>query len=281
MLLKNVVEIVFDWDVADRDEAQRLTMRQPPGNGLFFIVQYRERVGAKWQFGSEIETCTEYQFAATQVQSGVVSVCPRGPLGIAAIYIQPEAAIPVFGSLKEFANTKVDLRNIFRLDELDRLYEHLAGSRQSSERIALVEAFLARNGRRSSAMSAAQHAAKSLTSRPGRRLSRLAAEMSISERHLSRLFRQSFGVSPKRFAAIARIEKILAGRREGLSWTEATYASGFYDQSHMIRDFKKIVGQSPVEFFHPTEKSTQLLGGGSNLTFSITDSHEDRSRKAD
>jgi AraC-like DNA-binding protein len=267
---KDVGEIAIDWDVADRDEARRLTIRHPPGNGLLLVVQYRERVGARRQFGSEVETCCEHQFAATQIQSGVVSVRPRGPLGVAVVYVQPEAAIPVFGSLKDFADTKVDLRNIFRLDELDRLHEHLAGSQQSSERIAHIEAFLVRNRRLSSGMSAAQHAAKSLRSHPGRRLSRLAAEMSMSERHLTRVFHQSFGVSPKRFAKIARIEEVLASRREGLTWTEATYACGFCDQSHMIRDFKKIVGQSPIEFFRPSGSGTPLLVGGSNLTMSVT-----------
>jgi AraC-like DNA-binding protein len=83
--------------------------------------------------------------------------------------------------------------------------------------------------------------------------------MSISERHLSRVFRQSFGISPKRFTKIARIEKVLASRRDGLTWTEAAYACGFYDQSHMIRDFKEIVGQSPIEFFRPSQSRTELL----------------------
>jgi AraC-like DNA-binding protein len=272
MLLKDVVEIAIDWDVADRDAAKQLTIRQPPGNGLLFIAQYRERVGAKRQFGTEIETCNEYQFAAIQVQSGVVNVYPSGPLGIAAIYIRPEAAIPLFGSLKDFANIKVDLRDIFQLGELERLHERLAQSQQSSERIAHIETFLVRNARGSSETSVAQHAAKLLAARPGRRLSRLATEMNISERHLTRVFRQSFGISPKRFTKIARIEKVLASRRDGLTWTEAAYACGFCDQSHMIRDFKEIVGKSPVEFFRPSQSGTELLVGGSNLTFSITES---------
>ena len=275
ILLKDVVELAMDWDVADRDAARRLTIRHPPGNGLLLIAQYRERVGAKRQFGTEVETCNEFQFAATQVQSGVVNVCPRGPLGIAAIYVQPEAAVAVFGSLKDFANIKVDLLDIFQPGELERLHERLAQSEQSSQRIAHIETFLVRNARCSSGTSVAQHAARLLRSRPGRRLSRLAADMSISERHLSRVFRQSFGISPKRFTKIARIEKVLASRRDGLTWTEAAYACGFYDQSHMIRDFKEIVGQSPIEFFRPSQSRTELLVGGSNLTFSITGSERE------
>ena len=60
--LKGVVEVVVDWDVADRDEAKQLVIRQPPGNGLLLIAQYRERVSATRQFGSDIETYTNAGF---------------------------------------------------------------------------------------------------------------------------------------------------------------------------------------------------------------------------
>jgi AraC-like DNA-binding protein len=266
----------MDWDVADRDEARRLTIRHPPGNGVLFIAQYRERVGAERQFGAELEPCREYEFAATQIQSGVVNVCPNGPLGIAVMYIRPEAALPVFGPLQEFANTKIDLRHIFQPDELDQLRERLAQSKNSAQRIAHLQAFLAGNTRSPSRISVAQHAASMLGARPGRGLSGLAADLSMSERQLGRLFRQSFGVSPKRFTKIARIEKVLAGRRDGLTWTEAAYACGFCDQSHMIRDFKEIVGQSPIEFFRPSRRRAELLVGRSNLTFSFMDGRKER-----
>jgi AraC-like DNA-binding protein len=146
--------------------------------------------------------------------------------------------------------------------------------------MAHIEAFLARTRRASSGISVAQHAARILRYRPGRRLSHVAAELSVSERHLGRVFHRSFGISPKRFAKIARIEKVLASRRDGLTWTEAAYACGFCDQSHMIRDFNEIVGQSPVEFFRPAQGRTELLVGGSSLTFSFAAGHGEPPLKA-
>lgn len=279
--LKDIVEIIGDWDVPDGDVAKPITIMHPPGNGLFLIVQYRTPIRASWQFGRETKVCSEYQFAATQVQSGAISINPTGPLGVMAIYLKPEAAISVLGSLKEFMNIKVDLRDIFRPSELERLHELLVQSRQSSQRVAHIEAFLVQNARRAPRTSVAQHAARSLRSRPGLHLSRLAVEMGISARHLSRAFQESFGVGPKRFAKVARIEKVMAGRREGLTWADISYACGFCDQSHMIRDFKEIVGKSPTEFFQPTgDGGAPLLVGGSNLTFTITKTDEQSSREA-
>jgi AraC-like DNA-binding protein len=269
--LRDAIEVALDWDVPDGDVAKRFMIRHPPGNGLFVIAQYRKVVEAKHQFGSDAVACNEHQFIATQVRSGVVNVSPRGPLGICGVYVKPEAAMSAFGSLKEFANAKIDLRDIFRPSELDRLQELLAKSTGSSQRIAHMEAFLARNARCTSTTSVAQEAAKLLRCRPSMRRARLAGELGVSERHLTRVFQQSFGVSPKRFAKIARVEKALAGRRDGLTWAEVAHMCDFYDQSHMVRDFKEITGQSPGEFFRPLKSGAQSLVGGANLTFAVSE----------
>ena len=71
-------------------------------------------------------------------------------------------------------------------------------------------------------------------------------KLEISERHLSRCFQNAFGIGPKRFARAARIEKVLAARREGAAWDDIACTLGFADQAHMIREFNEIVGQSPT-----------------------------------
>jgi AraC-like DNA-binding protein len=56
-------------------------------------------------------------------------------------------------------------------------------------------------------------------------------------------------MTPKRFGRLARIEKIMAERRNGLSWAEIACACDLTDQAHLIREFKDIVGEAPTEFF--------------------------------
>jgi AraC-like DNA-binding protein len=64
-----------------------------------------------------------------------------------------------------------------------------------------------------------------------------------------RCFRAMFGASPKQFARVARIEKILAMRQAGSAWADIAYACGFADQAHMINDFDAIVGETPQRLF--------------------------------
>jgi transcriptional regulator GlxA family with amidase domain len=78
---------------------------------------------------------------------------------------------------------------------------------------------------------------------------KLASLLDISERHLSRGFRTTFGTSPKQYARLARIEKVIAARKSGLGWADVAYACGFTDQAHLIHDFGTIVGGTPAEFF--------------------------------
>jgi AraC-like DNA-binding protein len=81
---------------------------------------------------------------------------------------------------------------------------------------------------------------------------KLASLLGISERHLSRGFRATYGTSPKQYARLARIEKVVAARKRGLGWADVAYACGFTDQAHLIHDFGTIVGGTPAEFFGTT-----------------------------
>jgi len=75
----------------------------------------------------------------------------------------------------------------------------------------------------------------------------LAARLDLSERYLERSFQAMFGMSPKRFARIARIERVWSARGQGASWADIAYAAGFTDQAHMVNDFTEIVGVPPAQ----------------------------------
>src|SRR5262249_5410781 len=92
-------------------------------------------------------------------------------------------------------------------------------------------------------------AAASLRSNPSLRLRPLAAELGLSERHLSRRFKAVFGTGPKQFARSARVEQVLAARCSGSSWANIACSCGFADQAHMVNDFKAILGATPTPFF--------------------------------
>jgi AraC-like DNA-binding protein len=76
---------------------------------------------------------------------------------------------------------------------------------------------------------------------------RLADAAGVSRRHLTRLFHEVVGVTPKRFCRLARFHTGLkyAGVGRGVRWAQVAADLGYADQSHMISEFRELGGLTP------------------------------------
>jgi AraC-like DNA-binding protein len=87
-----------------------------------------------------------------------------------------------------------------------------------------------------------EHAARNVT------LRELALITGLSAFHLCRVFRESAGMAPHAYQTQLRVRHakslLLAGQPIALAATQA----GFYDQAHLTRYFKRIVGVTPGKF---------------------------------
>ena len=242
-LLSDIVEAIWDCDIPDGDFAKALTIKCAPGTSLWLMGQYR--TPAEMRQGTWILPTK----CATQIQSHAVTLRPTGALGVVIVCLRADAASRIVEApLREFANATIHLESVFRPREVAMCDDMLAGARTSEERIAGIQSFLLRHLRPHND-SLASSAALQLRKDPTMQIHSLAAKLGISARHLARAFNVSFGISPKRFARLARFQKLLAERRHGQSWAQVAYACGLTDQAHLVREFQDIVGESPTEFF--------------------------------
>jgi AraC-like DNA-binding protein len=249
----DLVEAIWDWDIPDRDAATAFTIKVPPSTAPYFVVQYRTLTHCRWQLGADSYDHKNYGHVLTQTQSGTFAISPRGPLGVITVRLKPEGAARLArASMHELMNVKIGLRNIFRDHDIALLEERVMESGSSSERIACVERFLFQNLRQDREDPVFSRASSWLRRNPGLRVRKLASLLDVSERQLSRGFRATYGTSPKQYARLARIEKVVAARKSGLGWADVAYACGFVDQAHLIHDFATIVGGTPAEFFGTT-----------------------------
>lgn len=77
----------------------------------------------------------------------------------------------------------------------------------------------------------------------------LSGEIHYSQRHLRRLFQEYMGTGVKTFSRIVRIHhaiSLLCRSRIGLE--AAAGLTGYYDPSHLIRDFRECCGITPQEY---------------------------------
>ncbi|MER7589964.1 helix-turn-helix domain-containing protein [Micromonospora sp. NPDC127501] len=80
----------------------------------------------------------------------------------------------------------------------------------------------------------------------------LADELGWSRRHLASRFRQEVGLPPKMAARLLRFQQAHAaltqagGVGRGVDWAAVAAGCGYYDQSHLIRDFHEFAGATPA-----------------------------------
>jgi AraC family transcriptional regulator len=81
------------------------------------------------------------------------------------------------------------------------------------------------------------------------RLRDLAREANMSMSHLIRGFRQSTGKTPYQYLLHQRIERARSLMRDHRApLTEVALASGFADQHHLARVFRRITGVTPSSY---------------------------------
>lgn len=79
----------------------------------------------------------------------------------------------------------------------------------------------------------------------------LAKRACLSRKQFERVFKSGVGISPKRFLRVVRLQHAIFRKQteNEVSLTRLAYDCGYYDQSHMINDFKYLTGMSPGQYF--------------------------------
>jgi AraC-like DNA-binding protein len=89
-----------------------------------------------------------------------------------------------------------------------------------------------------------------LAAAPTRPIAGIAAELGVSHGHLDREFRRVVGFGPRTLARILRMRRLLAvlDVYGSVAWTTLAADLGWYDQAHLIRDFKRFTGVTPSAY---------------------------------
>ncbi|EXG80353.1 helix-turn-helix domain-containing protein [Cryptosporangium arvum] len=81
----------------------------------------------------------------------------------------------------------------------------------------------------------------------GTPIAAVADDLGVSERHLRNRFAAAVGVSPKHYARIQRVRRVL-DEIGSAPFAQLAAQAGYYDQSHLGREFRQLMGVSPAAF---------------------------------
>jgi AraC-like DNA-binding protein len=90
-------------------------------------------------------------------------------------------------------------------------------------------------------------AVAALQADPTRPVADIAAELGLSHGHLDREFARIVGMGPRTLARVLRVRRLLelVDVHGPVAWTRLAADLGWYDQSHLVRDFREFAGLGP------------------------------------
>jgi len=180
----------------------------------------------------------------------------HGPARLFVVVVRPDGFNRLLGlPAGELRDKVVSLADIFG-DRVVSLQQGIADACTVSESIALVEDFFGRlvEGRSLAANPLVEASLQLIQKNNGLiAVGQLADGLGCHKRQLERQFMAAVGLSPKRYCNIVRAHTFLKHLPEGASLTGYAYDSGYYDQAHLIREFKQITGLTPSQYLKKTD----------------------------
>lgn len=178
---------------------------------------------------------------------------------------KPGRAFPFLGAqAHELLGDGVSLELLWGRDARE-LRERLSESGSPGERFSILErALLERLSAAAGPHPAVATALELWLRAPSAPIGPVAAAAGLSRRRFIELFRREVGAPPKLFCRILRfrgaVDRLTAAC--DAAGTDQALRSGYYDQSHFIRDFQEFTGLTPSAYRelrnprpHPTQSS--------------------------
>lgn len=174
---------------------------------------------------------------------------PRGVFRTVTARIRLGATEAILGvPAKEIAGRVVALEDLWGPTATRETFDRLAHAESALESTRIVDGVLTerlRKARATPAMSSfVLDAARRLVDVP---VNAVAGELGVSERHLRRVFVERTGLRPKTFAKLVRFRRAVEAARgdRAAGWAEIAVTAGYYDQAHLISEFRAIAGMTP------------------------------------
>jgi AraC-like DNA-binding protein len=168
------------------------------------------------------------------------------------IRFRPGGAYALFGlPMSELADQVIEL-DLVQKQRFADLRERLLAAGSTDGRFALVESMLlGALDFDHSGHPAVHYLASRLRAWDGAvRISALVEQVALSHKRLTQLFERDVGMTPKSLAQIYRFQAAI--RRiapdDNPDWSSVAADCGYYDQSHMIHDFRRLSGLTPSEY---------------------------------
>ena len=131
------------------------------------------------------------------------------------------------------------------------LRDRVLGARTIEQRFDVLEAALtARVARPLAHHPAVAYALREFCDGGTRTVAEVIDTTGLSARRFIELFKQQVGMPPKQYCRVRRFQRVISGLGPppSVDWATVAAENGYFDQAHLIHEFRAISGLSPGEY---------------------------------
>lgn len=198
----------------------------------------------------EIQACRKMWFSGLRTEP--ITIPTGGDASMMVVNFRRGMAYPFLPfPMTEIADRVVDVELVWG-DAFDELREKVIEHRLSREKFLSAEAFLVRHLTSKIGLNpCVEFAVGTITDAPHRTSMRaLSEKIGYSQKHFISMFKRHVGVTPKQYLKLMRFQRAvgLIESTEIRDWSDLSLKCGFFDQSHLINDFKTLSGFTPEDY---------------------------------
>lgn len=239
-----LAQIVRSFTIVET--AQEMTTTLIPETGVLLGMRYSGF--ASMLRGSSAEMLPDMTITGIRDSIRCIRTSAKG--GLIVVNFHETGASRVFAApVLELFNATTGLGEWAPGPALQQLQESLGTMRDTPSRIKLIEDYLLSRKHPRPPDRMVEVAVRVLRARRGRvQIQSLAQQIGVSQERFEKRFRREVGTSPKQYCSLLRLRFAVSTYRSARTLTDLALEAGYYDQSHFIREFRSVTGESPLKF---------------------------------
>lgn len=266
--LAHLVKCVWNYEAAAEETTERPERIVPDGNPEL-VIHYGDPFGEIAPSGER--TTQPRAFVMGQITRPLALDACRGVAGVLGVRFHPAGVRRLIGAaMDEFTNGHIAVAD-FAPTQARGLVDEISSAPDAPTRAAIIQRFVADRAGQSLRFqdAAVDRWAARIAQANGRiPVAHLADEASLSTRQIERRFRAQVGIAPRDYANIIRFRSVFDLLTTGAKadWAKLAAEAGYFDQSHLNRDFRRFLGCSPTAFVAQLRGLTAVLVGADEDT---------------
>ena len=246
--LSDFVEVFWQYDGLDPSHARERCL---PTGTMEIVVNLRDDETRAYDRRSAYRPRSFRGPLVCGAHSGFFVIDTTGQASTIGVHFKPGGAFPFLGPAGELRDALVPLESLWgaKAAELrDRLLD--AATAEARFRV-LEQTLVARATSLPGRHPAVAFALERFESVPQRlKVSEVARRSGLSQRRFIRVFDEEVGLTPKLFSRIQRFQRVLhlVENGRGAEWADVALGCGYFDQAHLINDFRAFSGVTPTAY---------------------------------